>query len=219
MKRTVALLLTMAFLTLSMAACAQKKPLHTVTDGERTVTLCGNRNRRTIRVYENGEEIWNADFPVSATAPDKAPCGLEITDLNFDGLNDIKVTVSEKDHIRTEICYLQNTANGLYEKNQPLSELTTVHALADTKLVLSYQKSTDVANGTTVETVTSYRWQGDGLIPYRRLTLTYYPAQDCYCYGVADYLTESFQFDEPDEKWLSPEQFKEADWSFFYYFR
>ena len=49
MKRTIALLLTMAFFTLSLAACAQKKPLHTVTDlfkpcGSATTKPTGSRS-------------------------------------------------------------------------------------------------------------------------------------------------------------------------------
>ena len=84
---------------------------------------------------------------------------------------------------------------------------------------MSYRRSPAIADGITEEAVIAYRWQGDGLIPYRRLTLTYYPASELYCYGFADYIDQLLQFDEPEERWLSREEFESTDWSFFYYFK
>ncbi|MBR7099500.1 MAG: hypothetical protein IKC59_08795 [Clostridia bacterium] len=201
-------------------SCAQKEPFPCIENDGRTYELRGNTTRR-IRIYEDGRCIWKkrvkADRSVQSVDPSHA---MAIVDLNFDGLNDIKVAISANGKQIKEICYLQNAETGLYEESAALSELYNVGTVADQKLVLSYLGiSTNDDSGETVETVLSYRWQDDSLIPYRRLTVTYYPAQDIYCFGVSDYLESTRSFDDPSEQWLSPEKHAQTDWGFFYYFQ
>lgn len=217
--KAIHLKLFTVLLTLSclFVSCAKKEPLHSIEDGGRTYELSGKR----VRVFENGSCIWKkrvkTDRSVKALDPSRA---LSVIDLNFDGLSDIKVAISADGEQIREICYLQNAETGLYEESIALSELCNIGTVADQKLVLSYLGiSTDSDSGETVETVLSYRWQDDSLIPYRRLTVTYYPTQDIYCYGASDYLETSRSFDEPSEQWLSPEEYAQTDWGFFYYFR
>ena len=198
-------------------SCAQKAPFHYIEEGGRTYELSGKR----VRVLENGDCIWKkrvkSDRSVKFVDPSRA---IAVMDLNFDSLNDIKVAVSADGEQILEICFLQNAETGLYEESTALSKLCNVGTIAEQKLVLSYLGiSTDGDSGETVESVLSYRWQNDSLIPYRRLTITYYPAQNIYCYGVSDYVEESRTFDDPSEQWLSPEEYSKTDWSFFYYFR
>ncbi len=219
-KLTLALFFFMIFPWL-LTACGAKQPLYSVSQDDRTYEIRRNGKRTTVTVTENDEAVWEITVKAKRSAWDAyGTGGLEIVDLNFDGLSDIKIALSEEDEKITEVCYLQDPATGLYEKSEALAQLYTVGVVKKQKLILSYMGVTeDQASGVTEESIVAYQWQGDSLIPYRRVTITYYPAQDRYCYGVADYLDGSFQFDEPNEKWLTPGQYADTDWSFFYYFR
>ncbi len=221
MKKTTLALAVLILLPLLLTACGSKAPLYSVSSEDRIYELRRTINRSTVTVTENGESVWEITVKTKKSARDSyGTCGLEILDLNFDGLSDVKIALSEEDEKVTEVCYLQNAETGLYEKSEALAQLYTVGVVEKQCLILSYSGIiADQTSGKTEETVVAYQWQGDSLIPYRKLILTYYPAQERYCYGVADYLDGSFQFDEPNEKWLTPEEYAETDWSFFYYFR
>ena len=212
----IALALLM-LLPLWLTSCAK----YSVQDGTRTYLLSGNARKKNISVVENGEEIWKTSVKTKPTVGNREKTyGLSVLDLNFDGLSDIKLIVDDAGGVLTEVCYLQNPTTGTYEESEALSQITTIGVVPEQKLVLSYRgKTIDPLSMETVETVISYRWQDDGLVPYRKLSITYYPTQDYYCYGVADYLDGAFRFDEPEEQWLTPEQFEQHDWSFFYYFK
>lgn len=213
-----AILLTFSLL---FTACGNKQPLYTVEKNNRIYQISRKNKQATVTVTEHGESVWETEVKIKNTAKNAyGTFGLDVLDLNFDGLADIKIALSEENEKITEVCYLQNPSTGLYEKSSALADLYTIGVVEEQKLILSYFGiTTDQTSGVTVETVTAYQWQGDGLIPYRQLTITYYPAQDRYCYGVADYIDGSFQFDEPNEQWLTPQEYSETDWSFFYYFR
>ena len=220
-KLLCALLALILILPSTLTSCTSKKALYSISDGDRLYEILGSNRKRTVRVIEKDSVLWESKVRIKKSVGDaNGTYGLAVLDLNFDGLSDIKITLSKENEKNVEVCYLQNAETGLYEKSEALEDLFNIGTVEEQKLILSYAGvTTDADSGCTVETVVSYRWQGDGLIPYRRLTLTYYPAQNCYCYGVADYLEGSFRFDEPNEKWLTPQQFAETDWSFFYYFR
>jgi hypothetical protein len=211
---TLALLMLFPLL---FTSCAR----YSTEDGSRTYALSGGTRKKHISVLENGKEIWKTSVKTKPSVRNrKDDYGLSVLDLNFDGVNDIKLIVDEENDVLTEVCYLWNPTTGAYEESEALSQIKTIGVVPEQKLVLSYRgKTFDYASMKTVETVVSYQWQDDGLIPYRKLSITYYHIQDYYCYGVADYLDGAFEFDEPSEQWLTPEEFAEKDWSFFYYFK
>ena len=204
-------------LSISLTSCAT----YSLKEGSRTYVLSGTAGRKHISVLENGEKIWKTTVKTKPSVGNRENTyGLDILDLNFDGLSDIKLIVDDQDDVRTEVCYLYNPATGTYEQSEALSQITTIGVVPEQKLVLSYRgKTVDATNMKTVETVIAYQWNNDSLIPYRKISITYYQIQDYYCYGVADYLDGAFAFDEPDEEWLTPEEFEAHDWSFFYYFK
>jgi hypothetical protein len=211
------LLAILMILPTILSSCAN----YSVEDGSRTYTLSGSGIRKRITVSENGKTVWKTTVKTSPSVGRRGDTyGLSILDLNFDGINDIKLITDDENDVLTEVCYLWNPTASTYEESEALSQLTTIGTVADQQLVLSYLgKTFDPVALETVETVISYRWQGDGLIPYRRLSITYYHTQDYYCYSVSDYLLGSFRFDESEDQWLTPEQFNTRDWSFFYYFK
>ena len=220
MKKIVSLLLaTLILLSCSLISCGAKK--HSISDGDRVYQIRKSGGKRIVSVYENGTQIWEAKVQVKSSANGlNNTLGVDVLDLNFDGYSDIKIATSEKDDMITSVCYLQNPSTGLYEKSPALAELYTVDVLPENELVLSYFGfSTEPVTGSEVETVIAYKWQGDGLLPYRKLTITYYPIEDRYCYGASDYLPANLQFDEPVERWFTPEEFSQIDLSFFYYFK
>ncbi len=194
---------------------------YAVEDGSHIYEVSGSARKKHISVLENGEKIWKATVKTKSSVGDRNHTyGLSILDLNFDGFSDIKLITDDNEGVLTEACFLWNPTTGSYEESEALSQITTIGVVPEQKLVLSYRgKTYDATDMKTVETVISYQWQDDGLIPYRKLTITYYHIQDYYCYGVADYLDGAFEFDEPSEQWLTPEEFEGHDWSFFYYFK
>ena len=217
-KRFLPFILALLMLSpLLFTSCAN----YSTEDGTRTYALSGSARKKHISVLENGEEIWKTSVKTKSSVGSRNDTyGLNVLDLNFDGSNDIKLIVDEQGGVLTEVCYLWNPSTGTYEKSEALSQIKTIGTVPSQKLILSYLgKTFDSASMKTVETVISYQWQDDGLIPYRKLSITYYHIQDYYCYGVADYIDGAFQFDEPTEQWLTPEEFEAQDWSFFYYFK
>ena len=220
MKKIVSLLLaTLILLSCSLTSCGAKK--QSISDGDRVYQIRKSGGKRIVSVYENGTQIWEAKVQVKSSSNGlNDTLGVDVLDLNFDGYSDIKIATSEKDDMVTSVCYLQNPSTGLYEKSPALAELYTIDVLPENELVLSYFGfSTEPVTGSEVETVIAYKWQGDGLLPYRKLTITYYPIEDRYCYGASDYLPSNLQFDEPVERWFTPEEFSQIDLSFFYYFK
>ena len=202
------------------SSCAGNAPLYSIEAEGRVYEINGSK-RRTVIVSEDGERLQKLKIKTDGSVgASDGSYGMEVLDLNFDGLADLKIAVSVNGELISEACYLQNPETGLYEKSPALAQLYTIGVVAEQKLVLSYFGVTeDPSSGVTTDAVVAYTWQGDGLIPYRKLTLTYYPATDLYCYGVADYIDTALAFDEPKENWLTPEKFEETDWGFFYYFR
>ncbi len=200
-----------------LTSCAK----YSVEEGSRTYALSGTARKKHISVLENGEKIWETSVKTNrSVGKQDETYGMDVLDLNFDGFSDIKLIVDDNSDVRTEACYLWNPTTGTYEQSEVLSNLTTIGVVPAQKLVLSYVgKKLDPVSMETVETVISYQWQGGGLIPYRKISITYYPNTDYYCYSVADYLDGAFRFDEPSDQWLTPEQFEQHDWSFFYYFK
>ena len=71
----------------------------------------------------------------------------------------------------------------------------------------------------TTDTTTGYVWKDGTLAPYRRISLTYYSADDIYCLSVSDFNELLGEFLDPDDKWLSRQEYSQTDFSFLYYFR
>ena len=218
MKRLICFTISLLLLFCLFTSCASKE--YRITDGDRVYQIRETGRNRTVEVYENDLLVWETKVKISSTVKSNDELGLSVLDLNFDGYSDIMVETAKSDDKISQICYLQNPSNGRYEESPALAELYTVDVVADQQLVLSYTGVyADVKTGITTESVIAYRWQNDGLIPYRKLSITYYPTEDRYCFGASDYLDSSLRFDEPDERWFSPEEYSQADWSFFYYFK
>ena len=57
------------------------------------------------------------------------------------------------------------------------------------------------------------------LIPERRVSLSYESEHKFYVYSIENYNEDMDAYDEPKETYLSEEEYRNTDFSFFYYFK
>lgn len=223
-----ALLAVMLLLIATLASCASATPLYSTTDGARAYAVHGGSRPKRIRVSENGETVWDTRVSVKKTVGEQnGTYGLEILDLNFDGLNDIKLTTSVEGSMMTNACYLR-VANGGYEYSEELSKLCNVKTDAEQKAIFSFshtysaddQEYSDAKpSHTWSDITTAYVWEDGALKPYRRVWLTYYSEHDVYCYSISDYSDVTEEFLDPDDTWMTLAEYQKTDFGFLYYFR
>ncbi len=219
-----ALLLLLTVLT----SCASATPLYSKTDGTRTYAVHGGSRPKRIQVSENGTVVWKTRVSVDKTVgAQNGSYGLEILDLNFDGLSDIKLITSVNGSVMTNACYLQ-TANGSYEYSDELSRLCNVGVDAEQKVIFSFahtysaddvEYSDAKPSHTWSDITTAHVWENGALKPYRRVWLTYYSEHDVYCYSISDYSDLTEEFLDPDDTWMTPAEYQKTDFGFLYYFR
>ena len=93
---------------------------------------------------------------------DEVPCVIQ--DMNFDGANDVYLWLWAGAQNSQGKFFLWNEAKGCFEENQALGELTSPVARADRNIIHEHVHISGFEY-----TDTLYRWEGDQLIPVRRI--------------------------------------------------
>lgn len=232
-KRYFCCLLLLMLLAL-LPSCAKKDCLYTVSDGDRTISVLGNgKHANYLSVSENGEVIWEkrvyADHTIGSNGGN---WGLRVTDVNFDGLNDLIIaitTISETDKagkIQSEQVYLQQS-DGSYQLAADLDGKCNIEVDTKQELVFCFSfeshrerdVETEKTYTVTEQTAIAYSWRNGSLQPRRRVTLTYYGKADRYCYAVSDYDSAIGAWADSDDTWLTPEDYQTEPFEGLYYYQ
>ncbi len=226
--RVTLALLAAVLLISALASCTASAPLYSTEVGTRTYAVHGGNRPNRIVVSEGGVTVWESKVSVKKTVGDRnGTYGLEILDLNFDGRSDIKLITDVDGSVMANVCYLQQE-DGSYALSDALSALCNVGIDSEKKAVFSFahgysedkKEYLDAPpSHISTDVTTAYTWENGALKPYRRVSLTYYSEQDVYCYSVSDYSDELEDFRDPDDTWLTPQEFQTKDFGFLYYFR
>ena len=231
MKTRVFVFLLSLLLLLPLASCAgERYDALYVTDADNglTYSVRGSGTRARQITVKRGEELLFAEkIKVDKKVGRQGGSyGFEVIDLNFDGLLDMMIVDQVAGEQKRYLCWLAN-ADGTYTKSEELSGLCNLQA--DTKLeairsfthTFTREKAyQDVAAATiSTDTATQYVWVDGVLTPNVRVSITYYSETARYCYSVSYYDKEAKAFSDADDKWLTPEEYREYDMSFLYYFR
>ncbi len=231
-RRPLLWLLTFWLLLLPLSSCSVGETLAYRTDDNQSGNICevyakGERATRVRVTDRDGKELFDKRIKVDRQVGRRGGSfGFEILDLNFDGLNDWKLITDINGEMQYEACYLQ-TADGGYEYARALEGLANIHPDPEQKTLLTFSqaKESKLAPGAehesyiNTDTVTGYTWKEGKLVPYRRVSYAYHSEQNIYIYSVSDYNEALGEFLDPDDNYLSPEEYAAADLSFFYYFR
>lgn len=231
MKTRVFAFLLSLLLLLPLASCAgERYDALYVTDAENglTYSVRGAGTRAKQITVKRGEELLFAErIKVNKKVGSLGGTyGFEVIDLNFDGLLDMMIVDEVAGEQKRYLCWLAN-ADGSYTKSEELSGLCNLKAYEKLQAVRSFSHSfesekaySDVAAATiSTDAATQYVWVNGILTPSIRISITYYSETARYCYSVSYYDEETKAFSDSDDKWLTPEEYKEYDMSFLYYFR
>ena len=231
MKKTSLLLFSILLVLslFSLASCAASAPLYTQTDGARTYAIYGSGKRPTrILVTENGNTVWEQRVTVKKAVGERnGTYGFAVLDLNFDGYADIKIAIDGKDDQLTERVFLQIPETGSYAESELFKGLYTLGTDPTQQAVFSfthqtsYSKDYEEGKGIYIseDVTTAHIWENGVLVPYRRVSLTYYSERNVYIYSVSDYNETDGTFYDSDDKLIYPDQFEKTDFGFLYYFR
>ena len=229
--RLFSLLIALSVL-LSLASCSGERydGLYAVDDeGGLTFTVRGSDTRPKQISVKRGDTLL---FTTKVKIPKKlgrlgGDYGFSAVDLNFDGHTDFMIANAVSGDCISYLCWLYNAEAQTYEPSAELSGLCNIKADASLKALFAFTHTytaekayLDVpASHVTVDSTTKYVWENGKLTPEIRATVTYYSETDLYCYSLAKYDGESQAFADPDDKWLTPEEYKAFDMSFLYYFK
>lgn len=216
-------------LLLALTACSSEEQLLIrVDDGDRICEVYGKNGRPTrIAVSCDGEQLWGKNIKVEKSVGAlNGNYGFAVLDLNFDGRNDLKIAIAASGEQLTERVFLQ-TEDGGYEESDLFEGLYTLGTNPSQQEVFSFTHSYEIEGAVgeeaetyiSTDTTTAFVWKNGSLAPFRRVSLTYYSAQDVYCLSVSDFNETVGAFLEPDDKWLSPQEYAGTDFSALYYFR
>ncbi len=228
-KRLLSLLLCILCLCTSVGcAVEQHTLLYQLTVGSTTYCVRGTGTKaRQIVLRENGEVIWAKSVKVSGSVgAQDGTYGFEVLDLNFDGNNDFMIANNVAGDTISYLCWLWNPTSGTYEQSNELSGLCNIQPREDMKAIFAFTHTYELedayldspASSISADSTTKYVWKDGKLIPEIRATITYYSEFKRYCYSLAYYDEELGRLGDSDDRWLSPEEYKQHDWSFLYYF-
>ena len=223
-------LLLLAALLLSLPSCAKKELLYSIEDGDRTIEVLGGSRASYLSVKKGGEEIWQTRVYSDHTVGNRnGTYGFRLMDLNFDGRNDLVIAITADGDEVTEQVFLQ-TADGSYRASSAFEGKHTLAVDEEQELVFGFTHTVgtlrDAESGATsqvtTDRATAYSWQGSGLEPRRYVALTFYGANEPsrrYCYSVADFDETTGAWESPYDRWMSQEEYEQADFEGLYYFR
>lgn len=223
-------LLVAVALLCSLPSCAKKEVLYSVEDDDRVIEVLGGSRASYLSVKKGGEEIWQTRVYSDRTVGNRnGTYGFRLMDLNFDGRNDLVIAITADGDEVTEQVFLQ-TADGSYRASSAFEGKHTLAVDARQELVFGYTHTVetlrDAESGATsqitIDRATAYSWQGSGLEPRRYVALTFYGANEPsrrYCYSVADFDETTGAWESPYDRWMSQEEYEQADFEGLYYFR
>ena len=230
MKKTIALLMILLMiLPLAVSCKAERFSLLYSTEAD-GITYCvrGNGNRPKQILAKRGDKIlWVSKVSVARNLGDLGGnYGLEILDFNFDSRPDVMIPTTANGECVSYACWIQNEDGSGYTYSEELSSLCNPKTDAELLAVFGFSKTslkkTD-KNGVDymapTDTTTKYVWREGNLQPQIRVSLTHYPPESKYCYSVSYYDEKTGEFNDPDDYWLTPEEYESTDFSFIYYFR
>ena len=228
-KRALGLILILCLLV-SLAACAEERYdlLYSIDKGDLTYSVRGSGTRpRQITVKRGDDLLWSTNVKVAKSlgAWDDA-YGLQVVDLNFDGALDIMIPTDKEGDCVSYVCWLKDAKGDGYTRSSALSELYNVQVDAERLAIFGFahsflrEKQPEGPDYTvSTDTTTKYVWRDGELIPQIRASISYYSLTDIYCYSVSYYDPAEKAFNDPDDRWLTPEEYGEADFGFLYYFK
>lgn len=231
MKKRILCLLLCLLTLLPLTSCSTEKHelLYSETHGSLEYNVRGSGNRAKQIVVKKGDEILFAEkIKVHRKVGSLGGSyGFEVTDLNFDGYDDMMIVNEKADDQKVYTCWLWDPDSESFYLHKGLTGLCNVKSDPVLQAVFafshsySHEKAYDDAPEANVSTdaTTKYIWVDEKLTPQVRASITYYSETDLYCYSVAYYDQKSEGFLDSDDKWLTPEEYKEQDMSFLYYFQ
>ena len=229
LKRILSPILILSLL-LSLASCgASNRLLYSQTEQNLRFEVYGGARARRVEITntETGK-TQTVRFHQKKKVGDRGGSyGFAVMDLNFDGYADFKIAKKADGDMLTELVYLYDPTSSSFKKSKAFDGLCTLGALPSEHAVLSFthtesevKEYSDAGRVYTVtDAATAYQWQDGTLVPYRRISLTYYAERDIYLLSVADYSEATGSFDDSEDRWFSPEKLAQTDLSALYYFR
>ncbi len=231
-QRILLFLLCAALLLPTLTACGGER--HDLLSSREIdgITYCvrGSGTRVKQLVVKEGETIlWSTSVKVDRKVGTlRGTYGFEVLDLNFDGHPDLMIVTSVAGDCQAYQCWLKDPESGSYVKSEALSGLCNIQTDEKLQAVFAFSHTfrqdkeyADVQAATvTTDTTTKYLWTADGvLVPETRASITFYSETNLYCYSVSYYNDAEKEFDDSNDKWLTPEEYREYDMSFLYYFK
>ena len=230
MKKTIVLLMILLMLLPLAVSCKAERfsLLYSIEANGVTYCVRGQGNRPKQILAKRGEEIlWESKVSVARDLGDLGgDYGLKILDLNFDSRPDVMIPTTANGECVSYACWLQNDDSTGYTYSEELSalcnlkidtELLAVFGFSQTSLKKTDKDGVDYM--APMDTTTKYVWREGKLLPQIRVSLTHYPPEERYCYAVSYYDEKDGEFNDPDDVWLTPEEYESTDFSFIYYFR
>lgn len=211
----------------ALPSCTSKNVLYTVADGDREISVLGGNKVNYLTVSENDSVVWEKRIYADRTVGNRnGTYGLQVLDINFDGLNDLIIAITADDDVTTENVYIRQS-DGSYKLSGAFDEKCNLAIDAEQELIFGFLRTDktekDADSGKTyhvkTDTATAYSWQDNTLIPRRYVSLTYYGGSDCYCYSVADYDATAGAWERADDYWMTPEQYANETFEALYYFK
>ncbi len=217
-------------LLLPLSSCAASgKLLVSHTEGTLRFDVYGGKKARRIEICntESGKTQTVRIYQRKSVGEQNGNFGFAVMDLNFDGYADFKIAKKAAGEMLTEVVYLYDPVSASFKKSKSFEGLFTLGVLPNEHAILSFthaeSETKEYSDAGIVYTVTdaatAYQWQDGKLVPYRRVSLTYYSERDIYLLAVADYSEATGTFGDSEDRWLSPEKVTETDLSALYYFR
>ena len=231
MKKRILCLLLCAFLLLPLLSCKaeQYDLLHSEELDGITYCVRGKKDTPKQIVVKDGDQIlWAQKIKVDASVGNlNQNYGFEVLDLNFDGHLDLMIAQKAEGELITYLCWVKNAEGEGYTASEELSGLINVKADAKLKAIFAFSRETrqeqEYGDAEAYEIITDnatkYLWENSKLIPEMRASITHYAKTDRYCYSLSFYNETTGEFDDSNDKWLTPEQYQQEDMSFLYYFR
>lgn len=230
MRKKILLLLLCAALLLPLVSCAERYDLlHSEEHDGITYCVRGTGNTaKQIVVKEGDKVLWHQTVDIDGSVGNlNDNYGFEVLDLNFDGQLDLMIAQKEEGVLISYLCFLRSPDGFDYQFSEKLSGLVNIKADARLKAIFGFSHTVSYeqeygdtkASAISTDSTTKYIWKDGTLIPETRVSVAYYEKSNLYCYSVAYYDEIAGAFEDSADKWLTPEEYREEDMSFLYYFK
>ena len=222
------IILCMLLLLPLLASCVWERHdlLYEVEQNGLVYCVRGKGERvKQIVVKKDGKAIWSKSIRTDRDMGKiNDAYGLSVQDLNFDGHDDILIAVAKDGDCVSYECYVCADEKSNYELHEELSSLYNVKADARLKAIFAFEQTREARGDdayTTCDKAVKYLWKNGKLVPDMYAAIQYYSDGDIYpyYYSVSYYDEELGRFIDSSDKWLTEEEYKNADLSLLYYFK